>query len=201
MYRWPCEWEWEWVGLVSDSRHVIDTHSKPSFLELRGEEYLRGPRIGTGSGSGSGRGIPHVVGAAASDALHMAFAATEEWPDQAQFNCVIRTRGAEQSSSSSDVGGGGGGGGGSGGGGGGAGAGGGGSGGGGGGGSGGGDGGAGVGTGSLWLEITVDGATYILAGLFTAHLLPFLRSSSRFMLFHPNLMPRSALVTRCSEGY
>ena len=33
-----------------------------------------------------------VVGAAAADAVHMAFAPHEEWPDQAQFACSIRVR-------------------------------------------------------------------------------------------------------------
>jgi hypothetical protein len=33
-----------------------------------------------------------VVGAAAADAVHMAFAAHDEWPDQAQFSCSIRVR-------------------------------------------------------------------------------------------------------------
>ena len=33
-----------------------------------------------------------VVGAAAADAVHMAFAPHDEWPDQAQFACSIRVR-------------------------------------------------------------------------------------------------------------
>jgi len=33
-----------------------------------------------------------VVGAAAPDAIHMAFLPHDEWPDQAQFSCVIRVR-------------------------------------------------------------------------------------------------------------
>ena len=41
-------------------------------------------------------GTPCVVGAAASDALHMAFAPTDECPDQAQFACRIRARRCER---------------------------------------------------------------------------------------------------------
>ena len=41
-------------------------------------------------------GTPGVVGAAASDALHMAFAPTDECPDQAQFACRIRARRCER---------------------------------------------------------------------------------------------------------
>ena len=39
---------------------------------------------------------PGVVGAAASDALHMAFAPTDECPDQAQFACRVRARRCER---------------------------------------------------------------------------------------------------------
>ena len=41
-------------------------------------------------------GTPGVVGAAASDALHMAFAPTDECPDQAQFACRVRARRCER---------------------------------------------------------------------------------------------------------
>jgi hypothetical protein len=69
------------------------------------EQYLppSSPRSTTsGEGGGAASTTVAVVGAASADAIHMAFSATRDLPDMAQFRCVLRAREVRDASRDSD---------------------------------------------------------------------------------------------------
>ena len=72
------------------------------------EQYLppSSPRSTSGEGDDAGGGgastTVAVVGAASADAIHMAFSATRDHPDMAQFRCVLRAREVRDASRDSD---------------------------------------------------------------------------------------------------
>ena len=87
-------------GSVRRARQRSSSERERVRLPTRGNTASGRKRLGRGEERDCGHPSSReawetpcpVVGAAAADAVHMAFAPHDEWPDQAQFACSIRVR-------------------------------------------------------------------------------------------------------------